>query len=373
MVGSPTGAELGEVAAWLSGLTPAGTTASRVHFWEVFRSWATENNHVFLPASHVTVALFLKYGLEVRDWSASTLAKSVPGAIAYFHKINGFENPCAAGFVPEAIKRVQAQATPKDRAKDPLPLDLLISVARLWVSEGKQALSDSLGEASLVKTLDNFWTLTRDVLMMFIGWGAANRGAEITSLRWCDVALETHPDSPGSTCLHVRSLKTKNSLPEHKQVRHSAYIGCGDFGENFDLGEAYFAYLQLSSSRLGVPMFDLTSSTTPMFVKTAARGRGEVLSSRTPSHRLKAILGRIGLSPAEVSRFASHSLRKGFATAAFNTPGVQPAAIAAIGGWRSLTTLLRVYCKPSASTLLSVGEAIRSHGLLPVQSGPARP
>ncbi|MDE0063440.1 MAG: hypothetical protein OXP09_06980 [Gammaproteobacteria bacterium] len=72
--------------------------------WRAFCAWCNERNLVNLPASAVTVAAYLR---ELSESKSAVSVRAYLGAIAYAHRVAGYNNPSATGLVKTTMREIR--------------------------------------------------------------------------------------------------------------------------------------------------------------------------------------------------------------------------------------------------------------------------
>lgn len=278
----PHGASLpaldpGEVATARAYAEASRATSTRRAYdsdWRRFNLWCRERDAPALPAPPALVAVYLS-ALADAGKAPPSVARAL-AAIAHAHHRAGLVPPHRAeggaviGDVLAGIRR-SPRATPPDR-KAAADADVVLRL--LWSIEG-----DGLAAV-------------RDRAILAFGMALAARRSELVALDVADLEWE-----PRGVRVLIRRSKTDQeaegqvvAVPEGRRLRPLAHLR---------------AWLETSGIEQG-PLFR------PLW-KGGRRVRGARLSDHAVARIVQARAAAAGLDPA---RYAGHSLRAGFVTAA---------------------------------------------------------
>ena len=245
--------------------------------WRHFRSWCEEREHVALPASTRTVALYLASVAD--DYELSSLERKL-SAISQAHKAADHESPALTADEPlhsvwAGVVRSKGRA--KDKVAPTLTEDIRHMVEHLpRTDEGTLTLSAS-----------------RDRAILLVGFSGALRRSEIVSLTRDDIRF-----SADGLRLVVRSSKSDQEARGHtKGIRYG-------------------------SERMTCPVRALRSwlhraaiDEGPLFRGVDRHGNisDTALTGRSIARIVKRSAKQAGMDP---SQYSGHSLRAGFTTQA---------------------------------------------------------
>jgi integrase len=328
MVPENASAELKEAVAWLLSEENAGTSKAKQVYKRQFKEFCERKGYQFFPASPAVVALFMKECLLERNLAASTVSKAVPAAIADDYRFAGIPSPTASPLV-KAAKDV---AVKKGKAaKGKLPLQ---------PSQLKEVLASLLGPRA--SFLD-----VRDAMVFVLLYLAMLRASNVAMLRREDVWVETDVESKEEV-LFIFVSKAKNDQERKGNTVVLAAAGAAQYCpvalfRRYQLlrkqGQEFFIHQHVSGG--------MAASTINSIFK----------------HRLSAACPGL-----DVSRYGSHSGRKGGATAAA-AKEIEERLIKRHGGWKS--DAVHVYIWEAMPNRLAVSKGIYSrlargigHGIL---------
>ena len=266
----------GEVAAARAYAEASRAAATRRAYdgdWRRFSLWCRARGAPALPAAPALVGVYLS-ALTAAGKAPPSVARAL-AAIAHVHRRAGLVAPHRAdggAVVADVLAGIRrARATPPDR-KAAADADIVLQL--LWSIEGD-------GLAAL-----------RDRAILAFGMALAARRSELVALDVADLDWE-----PRGVRVLIRRSKTDQeaegqvvAVPEGRRLRPVAHLR---------------AWLETSGIEQG-PLFR------PLW-KGGRRVRGTRLSDHAVARIVQARAAAAGLDPA---RYAGHSLRAGFVTAA---------------------------------------------------------
>jgi len=268
----------------------ASTQRAYASDWRFFAAWCQARNAPALPANPALVAVYLS-ALSRRGLAPPSIGRAL-AAIAHAHKRAGLVAPhCAEGgaIVAEVlagIRRSRVDAPDKKRAAD---ADVVMQL--LWSITG-----DSL--AAL-----------RDRALIAFGMALAARRSELVALDMADLAWE-----PKGCRVAIRRSKTDQegegavvAVPEGRRLTPLAHLRAWLAAAGITEG-AVFRPLWKGGGRQGSSGFANGEPT-----RLHRRVRDVRLSDHAVARIVQARAAAAGLDPA---RYAGHSLRAGFVTAA---------------------------------------------------------
>jgi integrase len=259
--------------------------------WKVFVAWCDSRNACPLPAAPEVVAGFLAAQAQAGK-AVATIGRRV-SAIAYAHRLPGYETPTSHQLVKETMHGIRNTLGAKPNRKAPLLAESVKSVAN--------AAPDSVRGV-------------RDKALMCLGFAMAARRSELAALTVEDLIF----DDDG---IRVRIAKGKTD-----QAQLGVTIGVvRGTGSSCPI-RAIKEWLTTSGITSG-PLF--RSITKGGKIGTTA------LTPKSVNEITKAHGKRIGIDPTSVS---SHSLRSGFLTSAAKK-GASIFKMADISGHRSMDVL----------------------------------
>jgi len=141
-------APLVEKASGLLAASLAPATARQYkRGWSQFTSFAQLHHLCEMPAAPATVALYIAHLVSPPTLAAPATVASTISALAYMHKIRGFEDPASSFFLRKIMRGVTNSRPSSDR-RIPITLalleDLLQAIPRVLQSPFQQALYASL-------------------------------------------------------------------------------------------------------------------------------------------------------------------------------------------------------------------------------------
>jgi len=278
--------------------------------WADFERWCERQPATALPATPETVACYISSMAEFHK--ASTITRRL-SAISQLHQVKGFESPTKNEMVRSVLKGIRRTIGTTPDEKAPLvAADIREMVGRLP--------DTTIG--------------IRDRALLLLGFAGAFRRSELVGLNVED--LEFTDDG-----LVVILRKSKTD-----QERQGRKIGvpCLPASDACPV-RAVRAWMEKSGIAAG-----------PLFRSVICGGR--VQEERLSDHAVALIVKRRLPAGKDSAKFAGHSLRAGFVTAAANG-GASIKAIMQQTGHRSLETVMR-YMRDAS---LFRGNALGATGL----------
>ena len=130
-----------------SSITP-NTAQQYSRVWNQFKLFVSNTLHVpFLPASQSTIALFISHLVSPPRMSAPSTVTSSISAIAYYHKMAGYEDPTSTFFIRKLLKGLAHSRSGFDKRIPITPsiLEALLSaIPSVCQSRYKQALYSAM-------------------------------------------------------------------------------------------------------------------------------------------------------------------------------------------------------------------------------------
>ena len=199
-------------------------------------------------------------------------------------------------------------------------------------------------------------------------WRACTAVAMIGIMRGCEVVLAEGESFDPLQCLLPADVSVEGRGPTRDELRARLRMR-----KRKDLRVLHGKHDQviLAAAAHGA-FFCVVAELEEWLVERRARGipescplfchdDGSPITVREMCAQVKALMQSIGLDPA---RFGAHSLRIGGASAAL-AAGVPPGLIRIMGRWSS--EVYEIYCRMSVQSALSVGKAIASAVVDPLQ------
>lgn len=302
-------------AAWdlISEATPASTRRAYREEWARFVRWCEAQQRTALPATAETLAEYATH-LAGRELAPSSIGKAM-AAITKAHETAGHGEPDRRG-AREALRGYRKRYAKAGRATRKAPAMTLTAL---------QAMVATLDPETLVGV--------RDRAVIVLGFAMGARRSEIAALDLTD--LEPHAEGIQVT---VRLSKTD------KEGR--GRIVAVPYGSNI----ATCPVRSVEQWRTALAHHG--RDTGPLFVRIDRHGRlGHVATGRgsqdgritgeTVAAIIRRAAEKAGLDAA--SAFSGHSLRRGFATAAYAAPNADLVRIARHGGWKEGSAALFGY------------------------------
>ena len=247
--------------------------------------------HKYPAEAPEVVAKFLRYALETRKLSRGTINSTITSAVADIFRFSD-KTPTRDPLVV-AVKKVVVSMTKAAEGKVPLPRALLEKMIR----EGTPSEKD-----------------IRDLFMFIMMFGGLLRESEVARLRKDEVWIDY--DEIQGWALHIFVNKSKRD----QERKGDSVVLAACPGSPLCPVQWFKLYNRVARSE----EFFFHST----FVKA---GR---LANSTPNSILKGWLKAMGLPEQEISRYGSHSLRKGGATAA-SAARVRMHLLKRHGRWKS--------------------------------------
>lgn len=264
------------------------------HDWKMFTTWCAETGLSSLPATSETVSLYIVDLLQ-NERRISTAVRRT-SAITHMHRTNGHQTP-----VTEEIWVLLANARRMlhegIRQMQPLTIDQLRQISGLLAGDGT------------VEALRN-----RAILVL--GFTSALRRASITQLLLSDIEFV-----PEGTVIQIRYAKD-----DQEGKGRTVGVPSGQHADTC-LSKCLNTWLAHRGTVDG-----------PLFT-TIRENDFRHLAPSVVGRIVKAGVQRIGLDP---TRYAGHSLRSGFITAA-GQAGVSHLVIAGHTGHRRMDTLRKYF------------------------------
>lgn len=271
------------------------TIASYGYDWRLFCAWTVKVGEPALPASAETLSLYvaelLKGGAKI-----ATVRRRCSG-IAHHHQLGGFASPFNEE-VRELLNCAQRLRAEKPRQMRPLTVEQL------------QKISGVLRQVGTARAI-------RDRAILVVGFMSALRRGSIAALQLADLEF-------GEKGLVISVGREKQD-----QAGRGRLIGIPRAKDPDACAVRCLAdWLQVRGYEAG-----------PVFTRLPQSGGTGPLTGEAIMRVVKRSVSLIGLDPKD--RFAGHSLRAGFITAA-GEAGASELLIAAQSGHRSMT-VLRAY------------------------------
>ena len=295
--------EMREAVSWLVGETNQGTSKAYDVYKRQFVEWCANKGYVSFPAAPEVVVLFMKECIELRGLAASTVSKSIPAAIADDYRFSGLPSPTLSPLV-KAAKQIAVRKGKAPKPKKPLqPVQL------------RKVL------ASLVKPGASFLEL-RDAFVFVLLYLGMLRASNVSWLRREDVWVEKDEETKEEV-LFIFVSKMKNDQERKGNTVVLAAAGAAEFCP-VSLFRRYCAARRASADAL-----------------IHQNNNDQGLSSNTVNSIFKKRL-QAAYPDEDISEFASHSGRKGGATAAAAAE-VQERLLRRHGGWKSDAVYVYIY------------------------------
>ena len=263
-----------EIAAALSYAEQEKSEGTRTAYrsdFRIFTIWCLARGLEVMPAGASTVARFLSSQAD-GGLKASTIGRRA-AAIAYAHKLAGFEPPTGAETVKAVTRGIRRAIGAAPVRKSPATADVVTQMLR--------HCPDTL-------------TGLRDRALLSLGFAGAFRRSELVALRVED--LEAAAD--GLRITIRRSKGDQEGLGQTLAVPRGCRI------EPVKAVEAWLAASGIVTGFIFRPILK------------GGRLQGGALSGHSAAALVKAYAKRAGLDPA---LFAGHSLRSGFLTSSAET------------------------------------------------------
>jgi site-specific recombinase XerD len=301
------------IIQWVQDRRPVNTKRSYKGYDKQFKVWCEKNNEVYLLATPVTLARWMRELHEVRELAAGTITKSATSAVADKYRFSEHISPTASPLVSAPKKVINAIAPPRKRS---IPL----TAAHI----GKIVES-----VKPTRYLD-----VRNIFMVILMFAAMLRSDEVVSLRPGDVWLDTYD---GEEVLYVFIEKSKTD-----QARNGHTVVLGRAKDGTVCPIFWFKMFQIWANKEASALFHQ---------KDSVKG----LAAPTAGHVLKNLLHLTNIEQVDIKLLTSHSCRIGGATAAA-AAGVNMRLIMRHGNWKSFAVFL--YSHDCMADRLSVSQAI---------------
>ncbi len=281
--------------------------------WERFQAWATESGAAPLPATPAVVSAHLGW-LASEGYSVATMERFL-SAGGHFHREAGFDFPRSAHVVAETLKGIRRQVGVKRTKKAPLSLKALADAcARLCDEAERRGYPDTCLERRA---------------MLTVGWFCMLRSANLVTIQREHVRLvrfdgddlvddDEHPDA---LILHLLGSKT-DQLKEGR-----------DIGVHAQEDESICPVRALAA-HFEARRFAPEDLIFPMSKRTVTRLIKRAVANPDHGHRSMRAIEECESCAVAAHRFASHSLRRGAATAQAKK-GVPEREIMRQGGWKN--------------------------------------
>ena len=246
------------------------TKRAYTHDWQHFQTWCSDNQYSSLPATPETVANYLAT-LADQGRAVATLTRRI-AAISQAHQLAGHPSPTRDERVRTVMKGIKRTIGVAQTQKAPATIEVL----RVLIEQVREGL---LG--------------TRDRALLLVGFAGAFRRSELVSLDVGDVVF-----MPAGMVITLRQSKTDQEKEGVKKA-----IPCGVFP----------ATCPVRSLQAWIRTANITSG--PIF--RPLDRHGNIKQLRLTSQSVALVIKRYAaLAKLDVTDFAGHSLRAGFATTA---------------------------------------------------------
>jgi len=291
------------------------TEAAYASDWRRFLTWAASAGAAPLPATPEIVSAHLSW-LAEEGYSVATLERFL-AAGSHFHRAAGSDFPRNAYAVSETLKGIRRRVGVKRTKKAPLGLTALSEACTrvLRESDGAEAPERRLA--------------LRNRAMLTVGWFCMLRSANLVAIRREHVRLVRFDgdgwiddeDRPTGLIVHLPESKT-DQLKEGRDVAVHAQAD-----ETVCPVRALKDYLSAASIGPEDRIFPVSERTVSRLIKRLAAN---------PEHGHKSLkeIARCDSCATAAKRFASHSLRRGAATAQAQR-GISEREIMRQGGWKN--------------------------------------
>jgi integrase len=303
------------IIQWLRASAPKNTQNSYQTYKKQFKEFCEKRNLPHFPTRPEIVAAFMRYLHEERHLAQSTINKLAVAAVADEYKFTGIPAPTKDPLV-KATKAVIGRLAKPPKAKEPFTKELF--------------------DQMIIKATDKYVDI-RDIFMFMIMMKAMLRESEAVALKKNDVWIE-QIEVNGQT-EEVLFVFVEKSKTDQERRGHTIVLAASDECR----ARCPIAWFK---------MYTVTRNGSSEFLFHKEKN-DQKLSDKTPNHRLKSWLHRIGEKNPQ--KFGSHSMRKGGATAAAES-GIEERLIKKHGNWRS--DAVYVYIKESLHNRLRVSRAI---------------
>jgi len=243
-----------------------GTRRAYQSDFRIFTAWCAERGLEAMPATPATAARFLSHQADNAKKS-STIGRRA-AAIAYAHKLAGFEPPTSAETVRAVVRSIRRSIGCAPARKSPATADLV---------------------AQMLACCPDTLTGLRDRALLSLGFAGAFRRSELVALTVADLTA-----TPDGFRVMIRHSKT-----DQEGIGQEIAILRGVRIRPVAAVEAWLAAAGITEGFIFRP------------VLKGGRIQDEALSGHSAAALVKAYAKRAGLDPA---LFAGHSLRAGFLT-----------------------------------------------------------
>lgn len=281
--------------------------------WKRFQSWAATCGALTLPAAPEVICAYLDW-LADKDYSVATIERFL-SAGGHYHR--GVDFPRNAYIVAEQLKQIRRRVGVKRTKKAPLGLKALADAC-----ERLRLEVEGLPEADRLQSL-------RHRAMLTVGWFCMLRSANLVAIRREHVRLVRFEgdewiddeDSPRGLVLHLPGSKT-DQLKEGRDVAVHAQE------------DATVCPVRTLSDHLRAGKFGPEDLIFPVSKRTVSRLIKRLVANPAHGHGSLREIADCESCSAASRRFASHSLRRGAATAQAQK-GVSEREIMRQGGWKN--------------------------------------
>ena len=192
-----TGSDLGNLTGLLDHEIARNTMRSYRSQWRTFRHWAMKRGVPALPAEPAHVAAYLAQRIEDLGHRPATL-RAAAAAIAFVHRVTGWENPCARPEVRRALRGATRKAGREQKQAQGLTADAFAAI-RSTACVPRRGRGGRVESAHVAERRGRL-----DIAVIALMRDAMLRVSEAAALTWRDIAGE--PDGTGR--LLIRRSKT---------------------------------------------------------------------------------------------------------------------------------------------------------------------
>jgi site-specific recombinase XerD len=260
-----------EIAAALSYAEQEKSEGTRRAYrsdFAIFTAWCVARGLESMPATASTAARFLSHQAD-SGLKASTIGRRA-AAVAYAHKLAGFEPPTSAETVRAVVRGIRRSIGTAAARKQP-------------------ATAEVVGK--MLKHCPDTLRGLRDAALIALGFAGAFRRSELVALTVADLV-----EAPDGYRVTIRRSKTDQ---EGEGQEIAIPRGC-----------------RIEPVKLVQAWLKAAGITEGYVFRQVAKG-GRVLASALSGHSAAAIVKRLaGLAGLDAATFAGHSLRAGFLTSA---------------------------------------------------------
>lgn len=287
--------------------------------WERFEAWAGTVEATVLPASPAVVCAHLGW-LAESGYSMASIERFLASA-SHYHRAAGLDFQRNAYVVTETLEGIRRTVGVKRIKKAPLSLQALIAICKRLRSE-----ADTLTGAALVANIQQRALLT-------VGWFCMLRSANLVAIQREHVRLVRFEaddwvdddEQPDGLILHLPISK----VDQRKEGRDVAVHAQGDdVACPVHMLVTYFRARSFAPTDL---IFTVSKFTVTRLVK-------RMVANPAHGHTSMREITGCESCAAAARRFASHSLRRGAATAQAKR-GAPDREIMRQGGWKSERTM----------------------------------